>query len=253
MALTQINPALFAGATNTTAVIQSNGTTAITVDSSQKVGIGTTSPNDVLTVGGTAAFIRIDRTADEPGIDMRVSGSNTNKGVIAVTTGGAMYFTTGGNTERMRINAGAPILCLAGGSTTATGTGIAFPATQSASSDANTLDDYEEGTWTPQNSSGSNLPLNNTAGYIKIGKLVFINADINQLNQSSVYNLPFVSASTGYPGVVSVGYNSSYTTSPVTGIFSGNTTTLSLYYNGSTGITPTNGRFIIAGCYTASA
>ena len=29
------------------------------------------------------------------------------------------------------------------------GTGIAFPATQSASSDANTLDDYEEGNWTP--------------------------------------------------------------------------------------------------------
>jgi hypothetical protein len=31
----------------------------------------------------------------------------------------------------------------------ASGSGISFPATQSASSDANTLDDYEEGTWTP--------------------------------------------------------------------------------------------------------
>jgi hypothetical protein len=30
----------------------------------------------------------------------------------------------------------------------ASGSGISFPATQSASSDANTLDDYEEGTWT---------------------------------------------------------------------------------------------------------
>jgi len=29
------------------------------------------------------------------------------------------------------------------------GTGITFPVTQSASSDGNTLDDYEEGTWTP--------------------------------------------------------------------------------------------------------
>ena len=26
---------------------------------------------------------------------------------------------------------------------------IIFPATQNASSDVNTLDDYEEGTWTP--------------------------------------------------------------------------------------------------------
>ena len=31
----------------------------------------------------------------------------------------------------------------------ASGAGITFPATQSASTDANTLDDYEEGTWTP--------------------------------------------------------------------------------------------------------
>jgi hypothetical protein len=35
------------------------------------------------------------------------------------------------------------------GATSQSGTGITFPATQSASSDANTLDDYEEGTWTP--------------------------------------------------------------------------------------------------------
>jgi hypothetical protein len=31
----------------------------------------------------------------------------------------------------------------------ASGSGISFPATQSASTNANTLDDYEEGTWTP--------------------------------------------------------------------------------------------------------
>ena len=30
------------------------------------------------------------------------------------------------------------------------GAGITFPATQSASTNANTLDDYEEGTWTPE-------------------------------------------------------------------------------------------------------
>lgn len=35
------------------------------------------------------------------------------------------------------------------GATSQSGTGITFPATQSASSNANTLDDYEEGTWTP--------------------------------------------------------------------------------------------------------
>ena len=78
-------------------------------------------------------------------------------------------------TERARFNAGAPILCLSGGSTTATGTGIAFPSTQSASSNVNTLDDYEEGTFTPTctlvtpgtSSSGSAVGV-----YTKVGNLV---------------------------------------------------------------------------------
>lgn len=54
--------------------------------------------------------------------------------------------------------------------------GIAFPATQSASSDANTLDDYEEGTWTPIDASGAGLTFSVTSAYyIKIGRLVFVN------------------------------------------------------------------------------
>jgi hypothetical protein len=80
----------------------------------------------------------------------------------------------------MRINAGAPILCLSGGSTTATGTGIAFPATQSASSDANTLDDYEEGTWTPTlttNGFSAGATLSSATGtYTKVGRLVSVSA-----------------------------------------------------------------------------
>jgi len=54
-----------------------------------------------------------------------------------------------------------------------TGTGITFPATQSASSNANTLDDYEEGTWTPVDSSGASLSFTiNYATYTKIGRQV---------------------------------------------------------------------------------
>jgi hypothetical protein len=109
MALTQINPALFAGSSNTTAVIQSNGTTAITVDASQRVGIGTSSPNDVLEVAGNDAYIRVNRTGNEPGILLTYSNSATNRGNIAVTSGGAMYFTSGGNTERMRIDSAGSV------------------------------------------------------------------------------------------------------------------------------------------------
>ncbi len=57
------------------------------------------------------------------------------------------------------------------GLTTLTGGQIAFPATQSASADANTLDDYEEGTWTP--TVGGTATYTSQGGqYIKIGRLV---------------------------------------------------------------------------------
>jgi hypothetical protein len=56
----------------------------------------------------------------------------------------------------------------------ASGAGITFPATQSASTDANTLDDYEEGTWTP--TQGAGLTVVGTFGssgiYTKIGRVV---------------------------------------------------------------------------------
>ena len=59
------------------------------------------------------------------------------------------------------------------GATVKTGTGITFPATQSASTNANTLDDYEEGTFTPTDGSGAGLSLTSLSGiYTKIGNLV---------------------------------------------------------------------------------
>lgn len=55
---------------------------------------------------------------------------------------------------------------------------IKFPATQNASSDANTLDDYEEGSWTPTigGSGGQSGQVYSvqSGGYIKVGKQVFV-------------------------------------------------------------------------------
>src|SRR5258705_867553 len=57
---------------------------------------------------------------------------------------------------------------------------IAFPASQVASANANTLDDYEEGTWTPVDASGASLTFGGgTAGsYTKIGNLVIATGQI---------------------------------------------------------------------------
>lgn len=55
---------------------------------------------------------------------------------------------------------------------------IKFPATQNASSDANTLDDYEEGTWTPRvtyggSDSGQTYTVQN-GRYTKVGNIVHV-------------------------------------------------------------------------------
>ena len=60
------------------------------------------------------------------------------------------------------------------------GSGITFPATQSPSTDANTLDDYEEGTYTPtligNGTAGNPVYSTQTGRYTKIGNVVFVQA-----------------------------------------------------------------------------
>ena len=83
------------------------------------------------------------------------------------------------------------------------GTGITFPATQSASSDANTLDDYEEGTWTPSFGNGTFTYSSRTGRYVRIGKLVTVGGSILWATKSgtgavTISGLPFTSDSTTY-------------------------------------------------------
>lgn len=55
----------------------------------------------------------------------------------------------------------------------------AFPAVQVPSGNANTLDDYEEGTWTPADVSAAALSITVTsAQYVKNGQLVVAGCDI---------------------------------------------------------------------------
>jgi hypothetical protein len=82
--------------------------------------------------------------------------------------------------------------------------GITFPATQSASADANTLDDYEEGTWTPlvSSTSGSITSYTSSGTYTKIGRLVTATVRIVLTNVGTgsgainVASIPFTAAST---------------------------------------------------------
>ena len=100
------------------------------------------------------------------------------------------------------------------------GTGVAFPATQLASADANTLDDYEEGTWTPALGSSGATPtlgyLGQSGTYTKVGRVVTLTFDVQWNSMSggsgtlALVGLPFAVA--GTRGGFMFGYAQSNTT-----------------------------------------
>ena len=122
---------------------------------------------------------------------------------MAATDGGIIVFSTSATgtgtdiTERMRLNSTGAVV-LSGGSTSADGTGITFPATINASSNANTLDDYEEGTWTPSVTSqnGSITSYTATGNYTKIGRTVTLYCNIQITNGGTASGQLFI---TGVP------------------------------------------------------
>ena len=85
-----------------------------------------------------------------------------------------------------------------------TGGQIAFPATAAPSADVNTLDDYEEGTWTPTITAGTGTITSYTSSgwYIKIGKMVYIYGIVTITNvgtgagSCTIGGLPFALANT---------------------------------------------------------
>lgn len=159
------------------------------------------------------AFVGVGSAADEL-ITGSVAGSLSLR-----TQGTSMLFTTdSGVNASMAISSGGNVLI---GTTTDDGanklqvngrtatTGVQFPATQSASSDPNCLDDYEEGTWTPQlqfggASTGITYSVQN-ATYTKIGRQVTVMAHIGLSSKGSatgsaqIVGLPFTLGSVSAP------------------------------------------------------
>ena len=107
--------------------------------------------------------------------------------------------------------------------------GLNFPNAQVASADANTLDDYEEGTWTPAldwATTGDSVRTisTNTANYVKVGKKVTLFFDTTTSTMThttasgalTISGLPFTAVAGHYPGGTlspnGISYPSGYTT-----------------------------------------
>jgi len=163
------------------------------------------------TLNGVAGF---NVLGFEPATAIASGGVNF---ISAINTTNLAFRTA--STERARFNTTGAFV-FAGGTTTADGIGITFPATQSASSNANTLDDYEEGNWTPNltGSGGGTYTMGgiNSGRYVKIGKLIFVSATLQWSAVSAGYSgnlivngLPYQSNGTqraaGIVGAVSSG------------------------------------------------
>jgi len=289
---------------NGTIVFNTDNSERMRINSSGNVGIGVTSPQiqewrtgTYLTVGAgsTRGEIEIDCSASDSSVQSygallwTFSTNTTNhktvaaiessaEGATANQRGGILKFYTKANattspTEKMRIDSVGNTtfqnnLSVGGATPTTSGTGITFPATQSASTDANTLDDYEEGTWTP--SVGGNATYTAQQGnYVKVGRIVFIQCyiTINALgtgSASTISGLPFTSQSisTSYGMTctyfASLAINSLY----VAPVVISNNTTVSFNTNNTSGATfssadaailGANTRIDFTGCYLANA
>jgi hypothetical protein len=212
-----LNGALLASAdytaSNGTTVVLASGAalndifTALAYDSATQITEGDSSV--VVTDSGTG---KVEVTVDNVELADFTTGA-----IVFNETGANQDFRVEGDTNANLIVADAGVDKVGIGTNTfntnggvlQVSNGISFPASQSALTDPNTLDDYEEGTWTP--GVGGTATYNGTpaGNYVKIGKQVHITGrfDINVIGTGSTANvsgLPFTpgSGSTQQGGVV---------------------------------------------------
>jgi hypothetical protein len=153
-----------------------------------------------------------------------------------------------------------------GGATpTNSGAGLTFPATQSASTNANTLDDYEEGTFTPTFSSGVGLPVYTTqlGRYTKIGRVVYFQIDIKLTSgvaaagQIQFSGLPFTVLNAAPAAAGFIGYSGNFVTAGTTIYLPINNTRVDFYETNGTVLTglespAITGDISISGIYTTA-
>lgn len=176
---------LFGNGSSYTGVLTLAGTTdATSTSSGMIINAGGAGIAKALWVGGLAniagavtlqAALIGDATTDSTSITSGAFQTDGGLGVAKALWVGGLANIAGAATLQSTLTVTGAI--------TATAGQIVFPATQNASTNANTLDDYEEGTWTPvfTFATAGDLSVSYTtrvATYIKIGQLTNVSFDI---------------------------------------------------------------------------
>ena len=219
------NTAVQLGSVTTLSIVTANGV-------SGSVATATTTPAITVTLGAitpssvsTGVVTHSAGTALLPSI---TTSGDTNTGIyfpaadtVGVSTGGvervrvdtAGFVGVGTASPTSLLHVGGSSLLVTGSGDVTTGLGllsvtggqIVFPATANVSTGANTLDDYEEGTFTPTFTASTTNPTvtyqASTYGrYTKIGRTVFVDIRVNLATMSSagsgnirIAGLPFTS------------------------------------------------------------
>ena len=208
--------------------------TAVTIDSSEQVGIGTATPNSyyskelVVAHGTEGGITLVGAAGTATGYLMFADGTTGNeayRGYVGYShsTPDVMVFGTSG-AERMRI--------LSGG-------GLTFNGDTAT---ANALDDYEEGTWTPNYSiTSATFSMGLQVGvYVKVGRMVTASCRVRGQRSGgsgslTLTGLPFTTDTTSnLQPAASIGFTNGWSASPK-GAFAGtNSTIIGFKKSGST-------------------
>jgi hypothetical protein len=179
------------------------GTNNLTIDPTALIKIAGNTAGDTLVCDITGATVTLVYTGATYG--WNVAAQVGGNGGTAVTLTGTQTLTNKTlTTPTLTTPVASTTIGVGAATASASGAGISFPATQSASTDANTLDDYEEGTFTPTIIQGISAITYTTqaATYTKIGRLVTFNlrivtsAGTTDGNQTVVGTIPFTPATT---------------------------------------------------------
>ena len=174
------------------------------------VGIGVTSPSATLELSGTGTVFKANTaTTTSTAISLQLGGlvTSSNSGCFIkshVNLGSTLnsqlsFEVNGGALEAARIDSSGRLLIgtvtgNANGGILQLSSGITFPATPVATTDVNTLDDYEEGTWAPTDDSGAGLSFTvSNCRYTKIGRAVAIQGTITYPSTANANNAAFTS------------------------------------------------------------